>query len=301
MPEQPPSKLYVPAPVRDLPPVASPPVRYVELHCKTNFSFLEGASHPDELVAQAARLGYAGMAVTDRNSLAGAVRAHVAAKEVGLKLVIGAEITPVDAGPILLWAMDRDGYGRLCRLLTRGRRQAPKGECRLAFADVAEHASGLLVGVLLTPIGRPALANYSDGAKSFSIEPTRWPSCIAASAMAGDLDRVATRGPGRAGAADRRGGRALPPSPAALSSGRAHGHPTQNDRRRAGRGSLSQRRTTPEATRRDPVRCSPSVRLPSGAPPKSPTAARSRSTNCGMTIRRNYARPARHRPLTSPG
>ncbi len=136
-----------------LPPVAAPPVRYVELHCKTNFSFLEGASHPDELVAQSARLGYAGMAVTDRNSLAGAVRAHVAAKEAGLKLVVGAEVTLVDASPILLWAMNRDGYGRLCQLLTRGRRQAPKGECRLAFADVAEHASGLLVGVLLPPAG----------------------------------------------------------------------------------------------------------------------------------------------------
>ena len=148
MPEQPPSKLHLPAPERDLHYGSSPPVRYVELHCKTNFSFLEGASHPDELVAQAARLGYAGMAVTDRNSLAGAVRAHIAAKEIGIKLVIGAEITLVDASPILLWAMNRDGYGRLCRLLTRGRRQAPKGECRLAFADVAEHAGGLLVGVL---------------------------------------------------------------------------------------------------------------------------------------------------------
>jgi error-prone DNA polymerase len=148
MPEQPPSKLYVPAPARDLHPTPPPPVRYVELHCKTNFSFLEGASHPDELVAEAARLGYAGVAVTDRNSLAGAVRAHLAAKKIGLKLVVGAEITLADAGPILLWAMNRDGYGRLCRLLTRGRRQAPKGECHLKFADVSEHASGLLVGVL---------------------------------------------------------------------------------------------------------------------------------------------------------
>jgi error-prone DNA polymerase len=128
--------------------VAPAPVRYFELHCKTNFSFLEGASHPDELVAEAARLGYAGMAVTDRNSLAGAVRAHLAAKEAGLKLVIGAEITLMDAGPILLWAMDRGGYGRLCQLLTRGRLQAPKGECHLAFTDVAEHAQGLLIGVL---------------------------------------------------------------------------------------------------------------------------------------------------------
>jgi error-prone DNA polymerase len=149
MPEQPPSKLHVPVPARAHHSVVAPPCPYVELHCKTNFSFLEGASHPDELVTEAARLGYAGMAVTDRSSLAGAVRTHIAAKQVGLRLVIGAEVELGDAGPVLLWAMNRGGYGRLCQLLTRGRRQAPKGECRLAFADVAEHAGGLLVGVLL--------------------------------------------------------------------------------------------------------------------------------------------------------
>ncbi len=150
MPEHPPSKLYLPTPARDLPPAATPTVPYAELHCKTNFSFLEGASHPSELVTQAAMLGYTGLAVTDRNSLAGVVRAHVAAKEAGLKLVVGAEVTPIDSSPILLWAMNRHGYGQLCRLLTRGRRQAPKGECRLAFADVAEHSSGLLAGLLLS-------------------------------------------------------------------------------------------------------------------------------------------------------
>jgi error-prone DNA polymerase len=164
MPELPFSKLHLPAPLRILPSTPGHSVRYVELHCKTNFSFLEGASHPDELVSLAASLGYAGMAVTDRNSLAGAVRAHVAAKEAGLKLVVGAEITLDDAGPVLLWATNRHGYGRLCQLLTRGRRQAPKGECRLAFADVAEHASDLLVGVLLPHAGDPAsdLARWRD-------------------------------------------------------------------------------------------------------------------------------------------
>src|SRR5271169_4623251 len=111
MPELPFSKFHVPAPLRMTTSAPSPSVRYVELHCKTNFSFLEGASHPDELVAQAATLGYYGIAVTDRNSLAGAVRAHVAAKEIGLKLVVGAEVTLVDASPILLWAMNREGYG----------------------------------------------------------------------------------------------------------------------------------------------------------------------------------------------
>ena len=67
-------------------------MRYAELHCKTNFSFLEGASHAEELATRAKELGYAALAVTDRNSLAGVVRAHMAAKEQGLKLIVGAEI-----------------------------------------------------------------------------------------------------------------------------------------------------------------------------------------------------------------
>jgi error-prone DNA polymerase len=121
---------------------------YAELHCKTNFSFLEGASHAVELVEQAKLLEYQALAVTDRNSLAGAVRAHIAAKEVGLQLVIGAEITPSDAPPVVLWATDRASYGRLCRLLTRGRRSAPKGQCALKLEDIAEFAKGLVAGVL---------------------------------------------------------------------------------------------------------------------------------------------------------
>ena len=120
---------------------------YAELHAKTNFSFLEGASHPDELVRQAAELGYRALAVTDCNSLAGVVRAHGAAKDSGLKLIVGAEITPDDAPPIVLWAADRAAYGRLARLITQGRRRAKKGECRLRFDDVAEHAEGLLAGI----------------------------------------------------------------------------------------------------------------------------------------------------------
>src|SRR3954466_2547446 len=120
-----------------------------ELHWKTNFSFLEGASHPDELVRQAAELEYRALAVTDRNSLAGVVRAHIAAKEVKLPLVIGAEITPTDAPPVVLWATDRASYGRLCRLITRGRRSAPKGECALGLENIAEFSEGLVAGVIV--------------------------------------------------------------------------------------------------------------------------------------------------------
>ena len=124
-------------------------IRYAELHCATNFSFLEGASHGEELVAQAAELGLAALAITDRNSVAGVVRAHIAAKEIGVKIVIGALVTPINAPPVLLWATDRTAYGRLSRLLTVGRRAAPKGECRLTFDDIAGHAPGLLARVLM--------------------------------------------------------------------------------------------------------------------------------------------------------
>jgi error-prone DNA polymerase len=111
---------------------------YAELHCLTNFSFLRGASHPEELVTRAAELGYHALAVTDRNSLAGVVRAHLAAKEHDLHLVIGAEITPTDAPPIVLLATDRRAYGRLARLITRGRLRTEKGACEIQFTDLAE-------------------------------------------------------------------------------------------------------------------------------------------------------------------
>ncbi len=121
---------------------------YAELHAKTNFSFLEGASHPDELVARAAELRYTALAITDRNSLAGVVRAHAAAKQAGLKLLFGADITPQDAPPVVLLATDRAAYGRLARLITRGCRRAEKGECQLTLDDLAQHAEGLLAGVI---------------------------------------------------------------------------------------------------------------------------------------------------------
>jgi error-prone DNA polymerase len=144
MPDPPPGKRTYPLPLVRGARGAAPAVAYAELHAKSNFSFLEGASHPDELAARAAELGYRALAVTDRHSLAGVVRAHVAAKEAGLKLLIGAEIWPLDAPPVVLLATDRASYGRLSRLITCGRRRAPKGECHLTLSDVAEHAEGLV-------------------------------------------------------------------------------------------------------------------------------------------------------------
>ncbi|EAQ81731.1 DNA polymerase III alpha subunit [Blastopirellula marina DSM 3645] len=123
-------------------------MRYAELYCRTNFSFLEAASHPEELVARAQELDYAALAITDFSSLAGVVRANTAAKECGLKILIGVEITPTDGWPVVLWAKNRAGYANLCRLITTGRRRAPKGECQLTVADIAAHAAHLLCGVV---------------------------------------------------------------------------------------------------------------------------------------------------------
>ena len=139
-------------------------MRYAELHCKTNFSFLVGASHAEELVLRAKELGYHALAVTDTHSLAGVVRAHLAAKEHGLKLLIGAELTPLDAPAVVVWATDRKSYGRLSRLLTVGRRRAEKGKCNLTLEDIATHNEGLLAGILPqspTPSPQP-LSTYRD-------------------------------------------------------------------------------------------------------------------------------------------
>jgi error-prone DNA polymerase len=136
---------------------------YVELHCKTNYSFLVGGSHADELVERALELEYAGLAITDENSLAGVVRGWSAARDTTLQLLIGAEILSRDAPPVVLWASDRDAYGRLCRLITAGRRRAPKGECWLCLDDIAEFGEGLLAGVMpMLPGDRWPLAHIDE-------------------------------------------------------------------------------------------------------------------------------------------
>jgi len=121
---------------------------YAELQVTSNFSFLRGASHPEELVERAAELGYAALAVTDRNSLAGVVRAHAAARKAGLRLVVGARLDLEDGPSLLAYPGDRAAYGRLSTLLTRGKRRATKGECRLTLADLIAHAEGQLVVAL---------------------------------------------------------------------------------------------------------------------------------------------------------
>jgi error-prone DNA polymerase len=117
---------------------------YVPLWCKSNFSFLEGASHPDEFVEEAQRLGLSSLALTDRDGVYGIVRAHVKAQELGLHLIIGSQITVDQGSIILLLAQDRAGYANLCRLLTAGRLRSEKGESAVSWDEIYRHASGLL-------------------------------------------------------------------------------------------------------------------------------------------------------------
>src|SRR6202048_4202436 len=128
---------------------------YAEIGVTTNFSFLRGASHPQEYVHQAAEYGLHAIGVADRNTLAGVVRAYAELKNPELtgqpKLLIGARLVFIDGTPdILAYPRDRAAYGRLCRLLTRGKLQADKGECQLRFDDLREFSEGLLL-VLMPP------------------------------------------------------------------------------------------------------------------------------------------------------
>jgi error-prone DNA polymerase len=117
---------------------------YVELQVTSHFSFLRGASSAQELFATAALMGMRALAVTDRNSLAGIVRAFEASNDTGVRLIVGCRLDLRCGMSVLVYPMDRAGYGRLCRLLSLGKARAGKGACHLDWADVADHAQGLL-------------------------------------------------------------------------------------------------------------------------------------------------------------
>jgi error-prone DNA polymerase len=119
-------------------------VPYAPLWCKTNFSFLEGASHPDELVEEAHRLGLSTIAVTDRDGVYGIVRAHLKARELGIQLIIGSEITVDDGSTIVLLAANHEGYKNLCRLISTGRLASPKGSSKVDWRQICRHAEGLI-------------------------------------------------------------------------------------------------------------------------------------------------------------
>jgi error-prone DNA polymerase len=123
---------------------------YAELAVTSNFSFLRGASHPEELVTAAAHLGYRAVAMTDRNSVAGVVRAHVAAKKAGIRLLVGVRLVLIDGFETLAFPENRGAYGRMTKLLTKGNRRAGKGQCVLNIEDLLD-LEGAHVFVPLPP------------------------------------------------------------------------------------------------------------------------------------------------------
>ncbi|MDB5411317.1 MAG: dnaE1 [Rhodospirillales bacterium] len=121
---------------------------YAELQVTSNFSFLRGASHPDELVVTAALLGHSAFALTDCNTLAGIVRAHKAAEEAGIRFIVGCRLALRDGLSCLCFPIDRAAYGRLSLLLTLGKRRAPKAQCHLDYADLVAHGEGQILVAL---------------------------------------------------------------------------------------------------------------------------------------------------------
>lgn len=111
---------------------------YAELNVTSNFTFLTGASHPEELVEQAQDLGLAAIAIADTNTFAGVVRAHAAALDAGMRYIVGVRLVLEDGEELLAYPKDRMAYGRLCRLLTIGKRRTVKGKCNLTIDDVAQ-------------------------------------------------------------------------------------------------------------------------------------------------------------------
>src|SRR5574340_956235 len=145
---------------------------YAELHCRSSFSFLKGASMPEELVESAASLGYSALAITDECSMAGVVRAHSEAKKAGLHLLIGSEFILEDGLRLVCLAVNLNGYGNLCELITLARQRAGKGTYRISRMDFencpdAPHLA-LLPDCLVLVIPR------SDQAHSSLVEDMRW-------------------------------------------------------------------------------------------------------------------------------
>ncbi|MFI5015483.1 MAG: PHP domain-containing protein, partial [Hyphomicrobiales bacterium] len=118
---------------------------YAELAVTTNFSFLRGASHPQEMVAAAEALGLAAIGIADRNSFAGVVRAYAEAKKRSIKLLVGTRLVTSDGFEVLAYPTDREAYGRLCHLLTTGNLAAKKGWCQLSFDAILAASDGQML------------------------------------------------------------------------------------------------------------------------------------------------------------
>src|SRR5690554_3046577 len=140
--------------------------RYLPIHLRSNFSFLEGASHPEELVDRAAELGMDAIALTDRDSLAGVVRAFARGREQGVRIIPGAalsyELPSSEEGSLLLLAATREGYARLTRLLTLGHSRRPKGESSVPWSALLEQPRGLIAISSEPPLFAPLREAFGD-------------------------------------------------------------------------------------------------------------------------------------------
>jgi len=149
---------------------------YAELNVSSNFSFLEGGSHPEEIVKRATLLGYRAIALTDRNTLSGIVRFHMAAKNAGIQAIVGVRIDIEDGSSLICLPQDLNAYSKLTRLLTLGKRRSKKSMCRLWRADIIEHALGQIL-IVLPPLSfyMPKLhARQKKIEEEFSKELLEW-------------------------------------------------------------------------------------------------------------------------------
>src|SRR5689334_9097939 len=138
---------------------------YTELQVTTNFSFLRGASHPQELIEQAADYGYEQIAITDRNTLAGIVRAHAAAKAKGMRTITGCRLDLIDGASLLTYPTNKEAYAQLCLLVTRGNSRTEKGKCDLYKQDAYEHAKGMKF-IVVPPASLNPMFDFDDGFKN---------------------------------------------------------------------------------------------------------------------------------------
>jgi error-prone DNA polymerase len=140
-------------------------MKYTELHVTTNFSFLRGASHPEEIVEQAATYGYSEVAITDRNTFAGIVRAHVAAKKFGIRIIPGCRLDLIDGPSLLAFPSDKNAYARISSLLTTGNLRTEKGKCDLYKMDIYEHSEGTKF-VVIPPVSLDPVFDFDLTFKS---------------------------------------------------------------------------------------------------------------------------------------
>jgi error-prone DNA polymerase len=175
---------------------------YAELAVTTNFSFLRGGSHPQEIVARAAELGLAAIGIADRNSFAGVVRAYDEARKRNIKLVVGTRLVTIDGFEVLAYPTDRVAYGRLCRLITAGNLKAKKSECHLTFEEIRNAAAGQ-VFIVLPPNDMDSIsARPREGGdpvldSRFRGNERKEPAVASSSLFPARLSALATAAPGR--------------------------------------------------------------------------------------------------------